>query len=235
GDHFPSAAGIFGRKWPRCPGTGPAMGRRRCRSGDLRLLLPLGLGPLGRRRSQVSPGCVAFCRPAFADRHLPAGTRHSAVVSIFTGHQLLVFDDDVSGANGRSSSAFTTPSSAFTLTDLLFLALGCGDLLSTALYARDASCHALQLGDALVQEQLRRFQRWQDIPTAALPTSSGAIAQMAEEMLGVVWALNFARLGASLGSPARAAMRRLSQILDGPKVKRLAQQTMVPAEPLSSD
>ncbi|CAK9077313.1 unnamed protein product [Durusdinium trenchii] len=135
----------------------------------------------------------------------------------------------------RSSSAFTTPSSAFTLTDLLFLALGCGDLLSTALYARDASCHALQLGDALVQEQLRRFQRWQDIPTAALPTSSGAIAQMAEEMLGVVWALNFARLGASLGSPARAAMRRLSQILDGPKVKRLAQQTMVPAEPLSSD
>lgn len=31
GDHFPSAAGIFGRKWPRCPGTGPAMGRRRCR------------------------------------------------------------------------------------------------------------------------------------------------------------------------------------------------------------
>ncbi|CAK9077360.1 unnamed protein product [Durusdinium trenchii] len=125
--------------------------------------------------------------------------------------------------------------SAFTLTDLLFLALGCGDLLSTALYARDASCHALQLGDALVQEQLRRFQRWQDIPTAALPTSSGAIAQMAEEMLGVVWALNFARLGASLGSPARAAMRRLSQILDGPKVKRLAQQTMVPAEPLSSD
>ena len=44
------------------------------------------------------------------------------------------------------------------------------------------SCCFARARTLMPQEQLRRFQRWQDIPTAALPTSSGAIAQMAEEL-----------------------------------------------------
>lgn len=101
--------------------------------------------------------------------------------------------------------------SGFSLGDLLFLTLGACDLLTESV----VSAAAVDLGRELEKEMLRRFQRF-EAPKSLNPGSLKAeSAALAEDMLGVVWALNLAQMGTTLYAAASRAMRRLAHRLDG--------------------